>query len=110
MADRSGYCHPKRVSRSSFSSRRAKRLNPLDDDGRRHAAGGTHCHQAALEIAPLQFVEHGADQDRAGGANGMAERDRAAIDVDLVAVELEIPDELFGDNRKGLVDLEQIDI
>ena len=40
----------------------------------------------------------------------MTERDRATIDVDLVAIELEIADEFFGDHRKGLVDLEQIDI
>ncbi len=40
----------------------------------------------------------------------MAERNRAAIDVDLVAVELEVADEFLGDDRKGLVDLEQVDI
>jgi len=39
----------------------------------------------------------------------MAQRDRAAIDVDLLAVELEVADELFGDDRKRLVDLEQIE-
>src|SRR6059036_3352657 len=36
--------------------------------------------------------------------------DRAAVDVDLVAIELEVPDEFFGDHRKRLIDLEQIDI
>ena len=40
----------------------------------------------------------------------MAERDRAAIDVDLCTVELEVADEFFGDDRKRLVDLEQVDI
>jgi len=25
-------------------------LNPLDDDGRRHAAGGAHGHEATLEV------------------------------------------------------------
>ena len=63
-----------------------------------------------LQIAPLQLVEHGADQDRAGGADRMAERDRAAIDVDLVAVELEVADEFLRDDREGLVDLEQVDV
>ena len=37
--------------------------------------------QAALEIAPLQFVEKGADQDRAGRADWMAERNRPAADI-----------------------------
>jgi hypothetical protein len=40
----------------------------------------------------------------------MTERNRAAIDVDLIAVELEIPDEFFGDDSESLVDLEQIDV
>ncbi len=40
----------------------------------------------------------------------MAERDRAAIDIDLVAVELEVADEILSDDRERLVDLEQIDI
>src|ERR1700744_1189117 len=33
-------------------------VHPLDDDGRRHAAGGAHGYEAALQIAALQFVEH----------------------------------------------------
>ena len=35
----------------------------LDNDRRRHAAGGAHRHQAALEIAPLKLIQHGANQD-----------------------------------------------
>src|SRR5205814_1991279 len=80
-----------------------KPSNALDHNGRCHAAGRAHRHQRTLEIAPLQLVKHGADQDRAGCTDGMAERDRAAIDVDLVAVELEVADELFGDDRKCLI-------
>ena len=51
-----------------------------------------------------------ADQDGAGRADGMTERDRSAVDIDLVAVEVEIPDELLGHHRECLVDLEQIDV
>ena len=40
----------------------------------------------------------------------MAQRHRAAVHVDLVAVELEVADELLGHHREGLVDLEQVDI
>ena len=39
---------------------------------------------AVVEIAPLQFVEHGAEDHRAGRAERMAHRDRAARNVDLV--------------------------
>src|SRR6516164_3538490 len=91
-------------SRSSLSS------DPLDDDRRRHAAGSAHGHQAALEIAALQFIEKRADQDRTGGADGMAERDRSAIDVDLVAIELEVANILLRNHCEGLIDLEQIDV
>ena len=97
-------------SRQENASNKKLSSNALDDDGWRHAAGGAHRHQAALEIAPLQLVEYSADQDRASRTDRMAEGDRAAIDVDLRAVKLEIPDELFRDDRKSLVDLEQVDI
>ena len=40
----------------------------------------------------------------------MTERDRTAIDVDLVAIELEIADVFLGHDREGLVDLEQVDV
>ncbi len=40
----------------------------------------------------------------------MAERHGAAIDVHLVAVELQIADELFGHHGEGLVDLEEVDV
>src|SRR4051794_3020600 len=94
-----------------YRARRASlALDTLDDDGRGHAAGRAHGDETALQIAPFEFVEHGADQDRAGGADGMAERDRAAIDVDPGAVELEVADVFFRNHGKGLVDLEQVDV
>jgi hypothetical protein len=36
---------------------RLPHIYAFDDDGRRHA-GGAHGHQAALEVAALQFVEN----------------------------------------------------
>src|SRR3546814_17927583 len=44
------------------------RSDTLDDDRRRHAAGGAHGDQAALQVTAPQLVEHGADQDRASRA------------------------------------------
>src|ERR1700754_2958809 len=97
MADQSGWCLQTRASRSRYYSRPLSPfiLDPLDNDGRRHAAGGAHRHQAALEIAPLQFIEHGADQDRTGCTDRVPERDRTTIDIDLVAIVLEVADEFF---------------
>ena len=40
----------------------------------------------------------------------MTQRDRAAIDVDLSAVELQIANEFFRDHGKGLVDFKQVDV
>ena len=41
-----------------------------------------------LEIAPLEFVENRTDEHRAGGADRMTERDRAAVRIDLLAIEI----------------------
>src|ERR1700676_1974707 len=84
--------------------------NTLDNDGWRHAARGTHGHEASFEVATLQLIQNSANQDGAGRANRMTERDRSAIDVDLGAVKIKIPNEFLGYDRKGLVDLEQVDI
>src|SRR5882724_6378144 len=53
----------------------------LDNDRRRHAAACAHRDQAALQIAPLELVQHRADQHGAGGADRMAERHGAAVHV-----------------------------
>src|SRR3546814_18092285 len=69
---------------------RRRASDALDDDGGGHAAAGAHRDEAALEVAALELVEHGADEHRAGGADRVAEGHRAAVDVDLLAVDLEI--------------------
>jgi len=79
-----------------------KRLNnPLDNDRRRHTPAAHIVTRAALEIAPLQFVENGADQDRTGRSDGMAECDRTTLTLTLSRSKLEISDEFFGDDGKG---------
>ena len=58
----------------------------------------------------LELVEDGADEDGAGRADRVAERHGAAVDVDLVAVEVEVAHELLGHDGEGLVDLEEVDV
>ena len=65
---------------------------------------------AVAAVGALELVEGGADQDRAGGADGMTEGDRTAVDVDLVAVDVEVADELLDDDGERLVDLEDVDV
>src|SRR6266403_1890793 len=84
--------------------------NPLDDDRRRHSAGGAHRHQTTAQVAPLELIEHRADQDRTCRTDRMAERHRAAIDVHLFAIELQVADELLRYYGEGFIYLEQIDV
>src|ERR1700742_1468877 len=68
---------------------RPTQLNPFDNRRRPHAAADAQRHQRGLFVGALELVEHGAEDHRAGGAQRMAERDRAAIDVDLGIVDVE---------------------
>src|SRR5690349_6616146 len=56
-------------------------LDALDDDRRRHAATGAHGDEGALLVAALQLVERRADEDRARGADRMAEGHGTAVHV-----------------------------
>ncbi len=85
-------------------------LNPFDDDGRGHAAAGAHGREPAFQIAAFEFIQQRADQDGAGRADRMAEGNRAAIHIYLVAIELQVANEFFSDHRKSFVDFPQIDI
>ena len=72
--------------------------------------GGARGVGQTLLAAAAQLADEGGGEAGAGAAERVAEGDRAAVDVDLVAIEPEIPDVFFGDHRESLVDLEQIDI
>ena len=59
---------------------------------------------------PLELVEQGADEHAAGGADRMAERHGAAVDVDLVPIDPGLAQEPHHDRGERLVDLEQVDV
>ena len=50
------------------------------------------------------------DDARAAGADRVAERGRAAVDVDLVVRDAEVAHRDHGDAGEGLVDFEQVDV
>src|SRR3712207_2536991 len=82
---------------------RSHQLEAHRDGAAATVAEGGH---AALQAALLQGVEQGHDQARAGRADRVAERDRAAVDVELVPVPAEhlpVRQDLGGER---LVDLE----
>src|SRR6266699_2231490 len=60
----------------------------LDDGRGAHAAADAQGHQRGLLVGALKLVEHGPEDHRAGRAERMAERDGAAIDVDLGGVDV----------------------
>ena len=54
------------------------------------AAADAQCHEAELVVLAFHLGEDLGHEDGAGGADGVTERDRAAVRVDLVAVEVEV--------------------
>ena len=56
------------------------------------------------------FVQQGDDDTSAGSADGVADGDRAAVDVDLAHVEAELTGNSDGLGREGFVGLDEVDI
>ena len=61
-------------------------------------------------VAALELVQGGGDQPGAGGADRVAEGDRAAVDVDLVHVDPVLAGPREDDGGERLVDLEQVEV
>src|SRR5579875_3376441 len=75
----------------------------LDDGGDPHAAADAERGQPVAAAGALELVDERAEDHRPGGAEWMAHRDRAAIDVDLVDVGAHVLDEPQHDRGEGLV-------
>ena len=73
---------------------------------RADAEGG----EAGFLVAALDLVEEGAEDHRAGGAEGVAHGDGAAVDVDAGGVDVEGLQEAQHDGGEGLVDLEEVEV
>ena len=73
----------------------------LDHDRIALAAARADRGDAEAAAAAAQLVDEGADDPGAGGADRMAECDRAAIDVDRVLVDLSIRTELIATEAKA---------
>src|SRR5919107_5330361 len=59
----------------------------FDDGGDAHAAADAEGGQAVAQVAPLELVDERAQDHRAGGAQRVAHRDGATVDVPLLVVE-----------------------
>ena len=87
------------------------RIQTLSDDRRRaHAGGDAERDEGGRLARPLQFVERGAQDHRAGGAKRMAHGDGAAAGIDALRIEIEGLHVAQHHRGERLVDLEQVDV
>src|SRR3954452_11335082 len=82
----------------------------FEDHGIALPATGADRRNPEPAAAPPQLVYERAEDARAGRADRVAERDRAAVHVDLALVDAEHPHRVDRDRRERLVDLEQVDV
>src|SRR3954451_7788912 len=97
--------------RTSIASPPRRLRRPSDSfDNRRDplAAADAEGDQGGVEVPPLELVEGGAEEDRAGRTQRMAKGDRAAVDVHPPGIDAEAADRLQRHHREGLVDLPEV--
>src|SRR5947199_7404284 len=73
-------------------------------------AAGADRGDAEAAAATVQLVHQRADDAGARGADRVTERDRAAVNVDLVFIDVEHADRVDCDRGKGLIDLPEVDV
>ena len=82
----------------------------LEQSRRAHAAADAHRHEPSAAAALAELVHELRRELRAGRAERMTERDRAAVDVHLLFVEPEIAHDGHDLRRERLVELDQVDV
>src|SRR4051812_41780824 len=82
----------------------------LEDACRAHAAADTHRHETIFTPATLHLVDQLDSKFRACAAERVTERNRAAVDVDLLAVEFEVADHGEGLRGESLVEFNQVEV
>src|SRR3954471_15040360 len=75
-----------------------------------HAAADAQRGEALLGIALLHLMQQRHQHARAGSADRVADRDSAAIDIDLSRVPTEVLVDRAGLRRERLVGLDQVEI
>src|SRR5688500_863000 len=96
---------PGSLTRCGFKLR-----SDLHDDGVALPPAGADRGAAEAAAAASQLHHERAEDARARGADRVADGDRAAVDVDLLLVDVEHPDRGKRHGGEGLVDLPQVDV
>src|ERR1700709_2093583 len=86
------------------------KLKAFDDRHVGETAAFAHRLQAPLLVAVLERIQKRRHQLGAGGAERVAERDGAAMDVEARRIGAGVLEPRHGHRREGFVDLEQIDV
>src|SRR5262245_52298468 len=87
-----------------------RRSCPLEDGRGTHAASDAHAHEAVPAAPALHLVEERRRQLRAGAAERVAERNRAAVHVEAVGIDGQLAEARDHLRREGLVELDEIDL
>src|SRR5215468_10437038 len=85
-------------------------LHSLDDSSNAHTAANAERNQTRGQVTPLQLIQHGAQEHRAGGADWVAEGDRSTIHVHLLWIDLQVAHSLERYYCKGFIDFPQVDV
>ncbi|CDN41361.1 hypothetical protein BN871_AF_00170 [Paenibacillus sp. P22] len=82
----------------------------FEDACRSHAAADAHRHDAVAAASAAQLVDQRDADLGAGAAERMAQRDRAAVDIDLLLVDAELPDDMEALGGERFIDFIEIDL
>src|SRR5262245_31835071 len=79
-------------ARSTAGNRQARTSDALDDGRDAHPSSDAQSDEGGGFSGPLELVEGGVEQHGAGGAQRVAERDGAAVDVHPRRIDAELAD------------------
>src|SRR5689334_24078628 len=94
---------------AGLSDFRQRLLIDLEQARAALAAADAHRDDAPLGLAPAAFLQDVTGEARAGHAEGMADRDRAAIDVVFLRIDAELVARIEALAGEGFIELPEID-
>ena len=83
-------------------------LDSFNNRTGRHTPGSTQGCHSGFQVTTLHFVKQGPQNDCTCGTNGMTQGHGTAINIHLLAIEIQVTNKLFRNHSKGLVNLPKI--
>src|ERR1700742_2783303 len=85
-------------------------MNDFEKAGGSHAAADAHGDDGIFGLAPAALDQSMAGEACASHSVGMADRNRAAVDVELVGIDAELVAAIDHLDRKGFIEFPEIDV